>query len=61
MKIKNLLLGLTVVFALGACGDDDDGGGGNNGGGAIAIDCQTFVTTDYLVILEDVLYRIVLE
>ena len=49
MKIKNLLLGLVVVFALGACSDDDD----DKGGGAVKIDCTTFVTEDYLVILED--------
>lgn len=37
MKIKNLLLGLTIVFALGACGDDEDDNGGSSG----AVNCQT--------------------
>ncbi|MEP0366061.1 MAG: hypothetical protein ABJN36_14895 [Cyclobacteriaceae bacterium] len=50
MKLKNLLLGLVIVVALGACSEDDEP---KKSGGAISIDCQTFVTTDYLVILED--------
>ncbi|MFY0600422.1 MAG: hypothetical protein JXR03_12185 [Cyclobacteriaceae bacterium] len=53
MKIKNLLLGLAVLFTLGAvsCSEDDDDGG-STGGGAVAIDCATFATTDYLPLLE---------
>jgi hypothetical protein len=50
MKLKNILLGLVVVFALGACSEDEEP---KKSGGSIAIDCQTFITTDYLTILED--------
>lgn len=51
MKIKNLLLGLSIVFALGACSEDEDAE--PESGGAIGIDCTTFITEDYLAILED--------
>lgn len=49
MKLKNLMLGLVLAVTLAACGDDED----DDKGGSANINCQTFVTTDYLPLLED--------
>lgn len=51
MKFKILALGLLVTFASFSCGGDDEEEKKN--AGAIAINCETFFTTDYLPLLED--------
>ncbi len=47
MNLKNLLFGLVFAVALAACGDDEEK---DNGG---SVNCETFVTTDYIPLLED--------
>ncbi|MFT6867765.1 MAG: hypothetical protein ACJA08_002609 [Cyclobacteriaceae bacterium] len=51
MKLKNLLLSFGIIVLLASCGKDDEPK--KSEGGAIAIDCQTFVTTDFQTLLDD--------